>query len=190
MSKLNYFDSLERLSVLSSRAVFLACSPSKSSVLPELTSIRNSSDQTLCELELTLFSDFIPPLDRADISSCAHGLCRIIEKCSDIISHKTHKNSFSERKNKEAELCIRLSQLIDANIIRLRRVKHPKELPDIIEFRKLLCDAQHAHAALQKKLASGVYPRSAQHSLCLLGSLRCELSRAFDDLVEVMLNNI
>ena len=120
----------------------------------------------------------------------AHSLVRIIERCTEITNYRAAKNFFGERKNKEAELCIRLSQLIEENMIKLRHVKRPEELPDLIGFRKLVCEARNAHASMQKKLNSGVYPRSAQHSLCLLGRLRCELSRAFDELIEVMLTNI
>ena len=190
MAKFNYFDSLEKLALLSSRATFIACSSIKPSAQSETAAIRHSADRVVCELERVLFADFMPPLERASICACAHSLVRIIERCTDITNYRTTKNFFGERKNKEAELCIRLSQLIEENMIRLRHVKRPEELPDLIGFRKLVCDARSAHSNMQKKLNSGVYPRSAQHSLCLLGRLRCELSRAFDELIEVMLTNI
>lgn len=191
MSRFNYFDSLERLSLLSSRAVFIACSSVKPSAQSEIAAIRHSADRMVCELENILFADFMPPLERTSICTCAHSIVRIIERCGDIAGYKSSKNNlFGERKNKEAELCIRLSQLIEENMIRLRHVKRPEELPDLAGFRKLVCEARSAHTNLQKKLNSGIYPRSAQHSLCLLGRLRCELSRAFDDLIEVMLTNV
>lgn len=190
MSKYNYFDSLEKLSLLSSRAVFLACSPPRASAHAELLSIRHLSDKMLCELERTLFGDFMPPLDRAGISRAAHGLCRIIARCGDIASYRNGKSSSADRKSKEAELCIRLSQLIEETVSRLRYIKRPDELPDIVGFRRLLCDAQSAHTLLLKKLSSGAYPRAALPSLCLLCALRRELSRTFDLLVEVMLENV
>lgn len=190
MSKYNYFDSLERLAILSSRAVFLSCSPIRTSAQSELVSIRHSAERILCELERALFSDFMPPLDRSGLSRAAHGLCRIIERSSELISYHSSKNSISERKSKEAELCIRLSQLIENTVSRLRHVKRPDELPDIVGFRKLLCEAQSAHGLLLRKLASGNYPRSALSYLCLLCALRRELSLSFDTLVEVMLENV
>ena len=190
MSKFNYFDSLERLALLSSRSVFIACSSGDPASQSEISSIRHSADKSMCELERVLFSDFMPPLERASICSSAHSLVRIIERCSDMANYRTVKNFFGERKNKEAELCIRLSQLIEENIMRLRHVKRPDELPDLIGFRKLLNEAVNAHSNMQKKLNSGSYPHSVQHSLCLLGKLRTELSRAFDNLVEIMLTNI
>ncbi len=190
MPKFNYFDSLERLALLSSRAVFIACSPAKPSAQNETAAIRHCADKAVCELERVLFADFMPPLERSSISACAHSLVRIIERCTDITNYRTAKNFFGEKKNKEAELCIRLSQLIEENMIRLRHIKHPEELPDMVGFRKVVCDARNAHTSTQKKLNSGVYPRSAQHSLYLIGKLRCELSRAFDDLIEIMLTNI
>ena len=190
MPKLNYFDSLERLSLLSSRAVFIACSPQKDSSHSELVSLRHSADKTVCELEKALFADFMPPLERNSIAACAHSLERILEKCAEILNYRSSKNIFGEKKNKEAELCIRLAQSIEENIFRLRRIKKPEEIPDFIGFRKLLTEARSAHASLQKRVNSGLYPRSAQQTLNLIGRLRCELSRCFDDIVEIMLNNI
>ena len=190
MSKYNYFDSLERLAILSSRAVFLSCSPVRPSAQSELLSIRHSAERILCELEHTLFSDFMPPLDRSGLSRAAHGLFKMIERSCELISYRSQKNSISERKNKEAELCIRLSQLIEDTVSRLRHVKRPDELPDIVGFRRLLCEAQSAHGLLMRKLASGSYPRSALPSLCLLCALRRELSFTFDSLIEVMLENV
>lgn len=190
MPKLNYFDALERLSLLSSRAVFIACSPAKDSSHSEIVSLRHSADKTVCELEKALFADFMPPLERNSIAACAHSLERIMEKCAEILNYRSSKNFFGEKKNKEAELCIRLAQSIEENIFRLRRIKKPEETPDFIGFRKLLAEARSAHASLQKRVSSGLYPRSAQQTLNLIGRLRCELSRCFDDIIEIMLNNI
>lgn len=190
MPKFNYFDSLESICTLSSRAVFLACSQSKSSPANELSSIRHTADRKIYELERVLFSDFMPPLERSELSAFAHSLNRVIECCTEAAVCRNIKSPLGERRNKEAELCIRLSQLIEENAAILRRVRHPSEIPDIISFRKLLCEARNAHISMQKKLSSGLYPRSAQYSLCVTGRLRCELARAFDDLIEVMLSNI
>ena len=126
----------------------------------------------------------MPPLERASICSCAHSVARVIERCNDIVTYRSSKNLFGEKRNREAELCIRLSELIEENTMRLRHIKRPEELPDLIGFRKLINEARTAHSNLQKKLNSGIYPRSTQQSLCLLGKLRCELSRSFDELVE------
>lgn len=189
MPKLDYFDALSRISVLSARAVFIACTPIRQSSA-EIVALRRAADKIVCDLECFLFSDFMPPLDRSSISLCAHSLERIIEKSSDIIANRQARNFFGERKNKEAELCIRLSQLIEKATASLKSVKRPEHMPDIVEFRRLLCDARFAHASLQKKLNAGLYPRAAQHTLCLLGSLRSELARAFDVLIEVMLTNV
>ncbi len=190
MPKLNYFDSLERLSVLSSRAVFLACTAQKGSALGELAAIRHSADNAVCTLEAALFSDFMPPLERNNIARCAHSLERIMEKCAEIVSYRNTKSFFGEKKNKEAELCIRLMQLIEENIFRLRKIKKPNETPDFAGFRKLLTEARTAHSSAQKKLCGTSYSKCAQQLLALYGKLRCELSRTFDEIVEIMLDNI
>lgn len=190
MRKINYFDSLERLGVLCNRAVFLACSSGRQSSIGELVSIRHSVDKIICELEKTLFSDFMPPLERASIAACAHSLGRIVDKCAEILNFRSTKYFLGEKKNKEAELCIRLAQSIEENIFRLRKIKKPQELPDFLGFRKLIFEARTAHSLLQRKLNSGVYPRNAAQSLLLLGQLRNELAYCFDDIIEIMLNNI
>ena len=190
MPKLNYFDLLERLSVLCSRAVFIACSTQKHSYQDEMSALRISADKSVCELEKALFSDFMPPLERRNIAECAHIIERVIEKCVEISNFRASKNLLSEKKNEEAELCIRLAQSIEENVFRLRKIKKPNELPDFVGFRNLLYDARSAHAYLQKKLNSGVYPRSSQQIFLLIGQLRCELSRCFEEIIEIMLNNI
>lgn len=190
MSKYNYFDTLNRLAQLSSRAVFLACSPPKETVQGEISALRQTSDRLLCELEGVLFSDFMPPIERAGIASCAHSFARIIERCLQISNYRLTKNVFGERKNREAELCIRLSQLIEDAVSELKRIKSPRELPDIVGFRKTMCEARNAHSVMQKKLNSGLFPRSAQHTLCLMAQLRGELGICFDTVIETMLDNI
>ena len=190
MPKMNYFDSLERLGVLCNRAVFLACGSGRMSGAGELVTMRHSVDKIICDLEKTLFSDFMPPLERANIAACAHCLGRIMDKCAEILNYKSAKNFLGEKKNKEAELCIRLAQSIEENIFRLRRIKKPEELPDFLGFRKTIFEARTAHALLQRKLNSGVYPKNDIQTLTLIGQLRCELAHCFDDIIEIMLNNI
>jgi len=72
----------------------------------------------------------------------------------------------------------------------LPRIRRPDETPDVQGFRKLLNDGRSAHNAMLSKLHSGILPRSAAQGIILTGRLRGELSRAFDELVEIMLNNI
>ncbi len=190
MPKLNYFDSLEHLSVLCTRSVFLACGGAKPSAQGELSLLRANADKCICELERALFSDFMPPLERGSIAECAHSLQRVMEKCTEILNYKAGKNLFAEKKNKEAELCIRLSQLIEENVFKLRRIKKPREFPDLVGFRRVLCEARSAHAHIGKRLSGGVYPKSAQQLQNLIGALRVELALCFDSIIEIMLNNI
>ncbi len=190
MPKLNYFDSLECLSILASRAVFLACSSAKEDAPAEMCGLRESADRHVCELENSLFGDFLPPLERNSIAACAHAIVRIMDRCSEIVSFRNTKNFFGERKNKEAELCIRLVQLIEENIFRLRKIKKPTEIPDLSGFRCLLRETRQTHIAIQRKMSSGTMPKEAQLQLALYGKLRNELGRCFDDIVEIMLTNI
>ena len=99
MPKLNYFDSLERLAIFCSRAVFIACSSQKVALSSELSHIRISADKCVCELEKALFSDFMPPLERRSTAECAHALARVIEKCNEISNHRVCKTFLAEKKN-------------------------------------------------------------------------------------------
>ena len=189
MAKSTYFDSLERLGVLCNRAVFLSCSSTSNRTLNEILSIRDLSDKIVCTLEKKLFCDFMPPLERATIAACAHSILRIIDKCTEIMNTKSAR-CFYDKKSKEAELCIRLSELIEENIFRLRKIKKPNETPDFSGFRKLISEARTAHYMLQRRMCTGVYPKNTQQTLVLQGQLRCELSHCFDDIIEIMLHNI
>lgn len=190
MAKFNYYNALERLASLSSRAVFIACSAPRSSRDGELASVRLSADRAVCELERVLFSDFMPPLEREDIALCAHALLQIVDASCELSAARGQKSFIFDRKNKEADICIRLSQMIEESISKLRRLKYPSQLPDLVGFRKLLYDARIWHAGVQRKLNSGVYPRSAESYLSNLRMLCRTLGRSFDSIVEIMLSNI
>ncbi len=187
MPKLNYFDSLEGLSLLSSRAVFLSAT---SGGTDEIISIRENADTILCEIEYALFSDFLPPLERSGIALAAHSMGRIIERSHEIIMYKNTKGLNFEKKSIEAELCIRLMEIIEKNIFRLRRVKKPNELPNFTEFRSLLTEARAAHAEMQKRLSSHSATKAVANLVTLYAELRHELSFAFDEITEIMLQNI
>jgi hypothetical protein len=190
MARFNSYDALERLSVLSSRAVFIACSATLPAHKGELAALKITADKAICELERSLFSDFMPPLERSDIAACAHALSQVIGSAYELSAARGRESLLLERKNKEAEICIRLSQMIEECVSSLRRLKRPEQLPDLVRFRKLLCDARVWHASVQKKLSAGIYPRSAQSYLSLLRTLCNSLDSCFDTLIEIMLSNI
>ena len=190
MARFNYYDCLERLSVLSSRAVFIACSAASPSHKEEISAVSLTADKALCELERTLFSEFMPPLERADIAALAHALSRVIDAAYELSAVRGRETHFLERKNREADICIRLSQMIEEGVSGLRHLKRPDQLPDLVGFRKLICDARLWHAGTERKMWSGLYPRAAQGYLSLLCALRRSLDACFDTLIETMLSNI
>ena len=190
MARFNYYDCLERLSVLSSRAVFIACSAASNSHKEEIAAVRLTADKALCELERALFSDFMPPLERSDIAELAHALSRVINASYELSASRCRETLLLERKNREADICIRLSQMIEEGVSGLRRLKRPEQLPDLVGFRKLLCDARLWRADARRKLWKGIYPRAAQSYLSLLCALCKSLDECFDTLIETMLSNI
>ncbi len=188
MVKYNYFESLEKLSELCFSAVSLVCGRA-SEKDTDLARLRLSCDRHICELEDALFSDFLPPLERDSIAACAHSLSRIVDQASDLYGHTAPIPS-AAKINEEGKICIQLAESLQTSICMLKRIRKPDELPDMQGFRKLLCQGRSAHNAMLTKLHAGTIPRSYAHVIILTGRLRSELSCAFDQLVEVMLNNI
>ena len=185
MGKYRYFETLEKLSELSERAVILSCAEEAMVERGAFASLRLSCDRIICELEDTLFSDFLPPLERDSIAACAHCLSRVIDQAWELSS-----NPIPSRANEEGLICVRLAGLLRQSVELLRRLNKPKEFPDSQGFRRLLFEGREAHRRMLDKLRSGALPRSAAGAIIQTGRLRSELSLAFDELVEVMLNNI
>ena len=95
------------------------------------------------------------------------------------------------RKNTEEEkICYELAQKIKEDTYILRTLKKPGELPDIREFRSRMRLALKAHNEELSRINSGARPRSLTHIVMSAGRIRLELSRCFDELLEIMLNNI
>lgn len=189
MPKINYYDHLERLACLSSRAVFIACRESGVSAERELRELRENADKLICSLDRRLFSDFMPPIDRAEISKCAHSLSDNIDDSLELFEAYRQSGAIRCRKNKEAEICLRLSEIIESSVASLRRLNRPDELPDLAGVRALLFDGGILHARLARKLSESSM-RSCSGYLSSLSQLRRGLGKSFDRIVEVMLSSI
>ena len=187
--KYDYFETLEQLSLHASDAVKLACTQTPKSDAQSISSIRKRADRLICELEDTLFSDFLPPLERETIAGCAHSLSRVVDQAAELFCHMTYASPI-EKPNEEGKICLELCEKMVASIALLRRIRKPDELPDIQGFRALLSEGRRAHGAMLSRIHSGILPKSAAQTVILTGRLRAEISRAFDELVEMMLNNI
>lgn len=190
MSRLNYYDALEQLSRLSSRAVFLAFGRCDARAKSELEELRAAADSQLCLLESKLFSEFMPPLDRADIAACAHSLSYNIDDAFELFCARASMHTQKYKKSKEAEICLRLSDMIGSGVASLRRLKRPEELPDLVGARTLLFEARILHAKLCRKLNASDGTPGYGIYLNALARLRKGLGISFDRLVEVMLSNI
>lgn len=190
MSKFNYFNSIEEISVLCSRAVFLCCSPNEPTHIKEFTSIIHSANDKICDVEQILFCDFMPPLERNSIAQCVHSLEAVFSRSVDIMSYRRTENYDIERQNREAELCVSMMRYIEKDIPLLRRLKKSTEKPHFKEFRSLIFQALEAHAAHQKKYAANTSSPRSQKIQELIGALRRELTQCFNTITEVILSNI
>lgn len=187
--KYDYFETLEQLSLHASEAVKLACTQTPTNDTQNISSIRKRSDRLICELEDTLFSDFLPPLERETIAGCAHSLSRVVDQASELLCHAAYAPPL-EKPNDEGKICLLLCEKMVESIALLRRIRKPDELPDVGGFRELLAEGRRAHGTMLSRIHSGILPKSAAQTIILTGRLRAEISRAFDELVEMMLNNI
>lgn len=185
MGKYRYFETLEAISLLAKQAVVLACSDASPTERKRLSALRPECDRLVCELEDSLFSDFLPPLERDSIAAAAHCLSRIIDEALELSSHPLPPSA-----NEEGEVCVRLAAMLSETVQILRRINKPDELPEIQGFRKLLSEGRDAHRRMLTRLRSTSLPHSAAGAIIQTGRLRAELSRAFDETVEVMLCNI
>ncbi|MBO7302769.1 MAG: hypothetical protein J6U68_01120 [Clostridia bacterium] len=183
MQKTNYFELLEELASLSTRAVFLATGGSRQllqKAQAEINSLRLRASETVCSLELSLFTDFLPPLERRSIAEAAHKISKIIERSSQVIFQKLQRPSYDKR-SKESDVSLKLAELLEKELSLLKKIKKPNQTPDVIKFRKILNEARTLSRSSQKK--------QTPYALSM-SELREELSDCFDAIVEIMLCNI
>lgn len=184
--KYSYFNDLEALSVLTLSATSLACGKVKEL---NISDIRRECDRLVCKIEDTLFSDFLPPLERDGIAAVAHCLSRVVDRSSEILLEPYATSAFMLN-NEEADICVRLAEGLKDSIFMLRRIKKPSECPDICGYRRLLCEGRQSHKRMLAAVRRGDVSKCHREAIILTSRLRTELSEAFDKLVEVMLNNI
>ncbi len=207
MTRPNYFDILEELSKNACEAVSIACGYplgacgqndrkcekkadcNKKGDKERLCSLRCECDRIICSIEDNLFSDFIPPLQRDNIASLAHGFWRIISRASEHYNTATVRQSAGVQ-NEEERLCVVLTEKLSQNTAMLRQIRNPEKTPSLTEFRATLRQAGEAHNAYLSKIGSGAVPRSCAMRAFSAARLRFEISRCFDGLIEVMLGNI
>ena len=144
----------------------------------------------ICSLENSLFSDFIPPLQRDNIASLAHGCWRIISRASEHYSALESSSRGANYENEEEGHCAVLAEKLCENVAMLRHIRNPEKTPSLAEFRMMLRDAGEAHNAYISRINSGAIPKTCVIRASSAARLRFEISRCFDCLIEVMLGNI
>lgn len=183
MQKINYFELLDEIALLSARAVFLASASTRALLqksLSEVQELQSRCVEKICVLEDFLFTDFLPPLERRSIAEAAHGMGRIVECSAKIIFQKLQRSSYDKR-SKEQEICVKLSKILEESISLLKKIKKPNQTPKAKEFREILISARNTSRSSQK--------RQSPSALCMT-ELREELSSCFDKIIEIMLCNI
>ena len=184
--KYDYFEKLEQISDVALSAVRHVCSDDREKNMGEL---RKNCDGLVYETENALFQDFMPPLERDNIAAAAHAISRVVDKAYELSSITVCSNA-TPKVNEEAKICVSLAEKLKEEITALRRIKRPNELPDITGFRELLREGREAHKTVLSKIRSGALPKSYADYVIHTGRLRSEISAAYDEIVEIMLNNI
>ena len=190
MAKINYYEALEELSQLAAEAVRHGAEGGLSGLVEAQSDLRRRCDRKICELENALFADFMPPLERDNIAACAHAFSRVIDKANDLAAASVGAWGVANKWNREGAVCVKLSEELVRHTELLRTIRKPKELPDLKGFRSLLAEGRRADAELVRRVNSGALPKSCMRVIILTARLSSELSRAFDEIVEIMLNNI
>lgn len=183
MQKINYFEALEELFTSAQRVVFLSLDNSRSRLsnsLKECEKIQQAATDSVCSLELALFAEFLPPLERNTIAETAHILLNVIEKSIRIMCQKMQRPS-NEKKQKNALYIKELSAILEQSIFMLKKIKKPNQVPDVTSFRKTLSELRKSMRQQHKKQGSHL---QLNYDLCE------ELSNCFDKIIEIMLCNI
>lgn len=188
MGKQNYFSVLEKLSEISYSSVSLSLSCSHGKEIKELSELRKSSYLLLYSLEYSLFSDFLPPLERDGIAAYAHSVTRIIDSANEHALLK--RSSHCLRRTEEEQICLELAYIIKESTLVLKELKKPGKFPNIRKFRELLHKGHMAHVKEMSAAIALSTSGSAFQMSMSAGKLRSELSLCFDKLLEVMLDNI
>ncbi len=190
MVKLDYFGMLEEIAAISANAVRLVCNERVDK--EALATLRVETDKKLCILEDALFLEFIPPLQRDNIAAYAHCLSRVVDKAAEYYSEMCvlGRSCPTRPKNDEAKICVELAEKLLRSTALLRGIKSSEATPEIVDFRETLKRGREAHSELLSRLSSGGYPKVCGQIIIITARLRLELSRCFDELVEIMLNNI
>jgi hypothetical protein len=180
MAKFNYFDTLETLSDLMEqtvREVFGVKNTSPNSFASHCKATEDAN-KMICELEAKLFSDFFPPLERADIAAFAHSLGRATATAASMERGRRNRISPSE-----GEICIKLAGIINQNAHMLKKIRKTDGIPNRDCFRELLKSGEEQRTRNSAYVKAGE-ARSPSEEMTR------ELSVCFDRLVEIMLNNI
>ena len=175
---------MQSLTEKSSEAVAYTCKTC-ASTSQKAEEIRKDVQKILCELELALLSDFLPPLDRASIAAYAHALCGITDTALTYagLSSIYHR---SASKSKFESACLSLCELLTEGTSMLQGIKKSAQAPKLEKFREKKSTAMRS---LFEESITAHGTRASQFF-----SARCELissiSRAFDTLIELILKNI
>ena len=186
MTVSDYFSSLEALSKKVSEAVRISCGNEQmTDVKQRLDEIAKSTGEDVYKIEKALFCEFATPIQREHIAALAHSFLRVIIRCVE------HEASLKGKKRSDEErLYVQLADELCDGVKMLKSIRTPDTEPRIEEFRATFIEASEAHSALLERIRAGMLPSSLATAAFSCSRIRYELSRGFDELVEIMLASV
>lgn len=178
MLKYDYFSTLHTLTDKSCEAVEYAGKKRVQSHI-KISKIRADSYKILCELERALFSEFLPPLDRASIAEYAHALCEITDAAL-VYSNSSPLQYSAISGNGFYLSSLSLCEILKETVQMLEKIKRSSEIPRVDEFRK--AKTQALECICEGACTAQIFVARQE--------LLCTISYAFDVLVKLILKNI
>lgn len=145
----------------------------------KISRIRAEVYKTVYEIESALFSDFLPPLDRASLAAYSHTLRELTDTA--LVYSRCAPPQYVSLSSKGFESsCSSLCEMLKAGSAMLDKIKKSSETPRIDEFRRTKSKA--LESICDGSLTPQVF--AARQELLL------SISAAFDALIVLMLENI
>ena len=184
MLKYDYFSVMQTLADKSSDAVGYACTRRVGNA-QRIPVLRAECHKLLCDLERALFSEFLPPLDRASIAAYAHALCDVTDNA--LLYAGAAPIQYAKISQKDFDsACLSLCEILCETTAVLDKIKKSSEIPRLEEFR------EKKALAIEKIFtgASSIQSSRTPHIFIAREELLASISYAFDSLVEIILKNI
>ncbi len=195
MSKYDYFSSLLRLGELQKRVAILLmegiCEGACKSV-SEISDLNRESNLICAEIDAALFDEFLPPIERVSISSCAHALNEVVGAAFEVSSVALSASGASRRSAicEEASVCCELAAMTEGAVCTLAKKNSRSALPDTYAFRLCLNKGRGVHSTFCSRVSFSDARREQGALIMGIEYYRRTMAHAYDEIIEAILENV